>query len=65
MQATWCDIDSKDSGSKTFENARYEQNGYLTIIASIVLCMIVIVSVNILLSRIMLLFIIFLLNIKI
>ena len=65
MQATWCDIDSKDSGSTTFENARYEQNGYLTIIASIVLCMIVIVSVNILLSRIMLLLIIFLLNIKI
>ena len=34
MQATWSDIESKESNSTTFENARYNPNDFLDFIAS-------------------------------
>ena len=33
MQASWSDIDSKESDSTTFEDARYEQNDYWDFVA--------------------------------
>ena len=33
MQAIWSDIDSKENGQTTFEDARYDHNDFLTFVA--------------------------------